>query len=79
VLQSMQQVLDDLLDEMNSLQQQYVNCDSYTSTQEEKIVSVDSNKLEETEGSKCCVCVRPDSALTPQKAKVQPAYWEHVR
>jgi hypothetical protein len=74
----MQQVLDDLLDEM-TLQQQYVNCDSYTSTQEEKIVSVDSNKLEETEGSKCCVCVRPDSALTPQKAKVQPAYWEHVR
>ncbi|GJN33614.1 hypothetical protein PR202_gb22234 [Eleusine coracana subsp. coracana] len=69
VLQSMQQKLDDLFDEMNSLQQQYVKCDSYISTHKENIVSVDSMKLGEKEGSKCCVCVRPDPAATPQKAK----------
>ncbi|KAK3130397.1 hypothetical protein QOZ80_6BG0492990 [Eleusine coracana subsp. coracana] len=69
VLQNMQQKLDDLFVEMNSLQQQYVKCDSYISTHKENIVSVDSMKLGEKEGSKCCVCVRPDPAATPQKAK----------
>jgi hypothetical protein len=70
VLQGMQQKLDDLMDEMNSLQQQYVKCDSYISTQEENIVSVDSKKFGEKEGSKCCACVRPNPAVAPQKAKV---------
>ncbi|KAL6656247.1 hypothetical protein ACP70R_007073 [Stipagrostis hirtigluma subsp. patula] len=69
VLQSMQQKLDDLFDEMNSLQQQYIKCDSYISTQGEKNVLVDSKKVGDEVGSKCCVYVRPEPAVTPQKAK----------
>ncbi|TVU10001.1 hypothetical protein EJB05_43504, partial [Eragrostis curvula] len=69
VLQSMQQKLDDLFDEMNSLQQQYVKCDSYISTQEEKIVLVDGKKRGEKEEFECCACVKLDPTVTPQKAK----------
>ncbi|KAL6844739.1 hypothetical protein ACP4OV_025398 [Aristida adscensionis] len=69
VLQGMQQKLDDLLDEMNSLQQQYIKCDSYISTQREENVSIDIKKLGDEEESKCHACARPEAAVTAQKAK----------
>ena len=70
VLQSMQQKLDDLLGEMHSLQQQYVKCDSFISTQSEKVELVSSKKLMDEEGTRCCVCSQPVTAATPYKTKV---------
>ncbi|CAN6204851.1 unnamed protein product [Urochloa humidicola] len=69
VLEGMQQKLDDLLVEMNSLQQQYVKCDSYFSSESEKDDISGSKKIGDEEGSRCCVCARPEAAATPQKAK----------
>ncbi|CAN6167438.1 unnamed protein product [Urochloa humidicola] len=69
VLEGMQQKLDDLLVEMNSLQQQYVKCDSYISTEREKDDIEGSKKIGDGEGSRYCVCARPEAAVTPQKAK----------
>lgn len=74
VLEGMQQKLDDLLVEMNCLQQQYVKCDSYISTEREKDEIAGSKKIGHEEESRCCVCVRPDAASTPQKTKVKPVY-----
>jgi hypothetical protein len=73
VLEDMQQKLDDLLVEMNSLQQHYVKCDSYISTERGKYEIVGSKNIGDEEGSRC-VRARPDAAPTPQKAKVQPIY-----
>ncbi|XP_047051738.1 uncharacterized protein LOC124657190 [Lolium rigidum] len=64
VLQSMQQKLDDLFGEMNSLQQQYVKCDSFISAEKENIELVSCNKL-----GQCCVSSRAETAATPQKTK----------
>ncbi|KAM0890180.1 hypothetical protein ACQ4PT_027207 [Festuca glaucescens] len=64
VLQSMQQKLDDLFGEMNSLQQQYVKCDSFISAEKENIELVSSNKL-----GQCCLSSRAETAATPQKTK----------
>ncbi|KAM0852228.1 hypothetical protein ACQ4PT_051896 [Festuca glaucescens] len=69
VLQSMQQKLDDLFSEMNSLQQQYVKCDSFISAEKENIELVSSNKLGHEEAAKCCVSSRAETASTPQKTK----------
>ncbi|OEL32939.1 hypothetical protein BAE44_0006040 [Dichanthelium oligosanthes] len=69
VLEGMQQKLDDLLVEMNSLQHQYVKCDSYISTEREKDEIARSKKVGDEEGSRCCACARPNAAATPQKAK----------
>uniref|UniRef100_A0A453L4P0 Uncharacterized protein n=1 Tax=Aegilops tauschii subsp. strangulata TaxID=200361 RepID=A0A453L4P0_AEGTS len=69
VLQSMQQKLDDLLGEMHSLQQQYVKCDSFISTQSEKVELVSSKKLMDEEGTRCCACSQPVTAATPYKTK----------
>ncbi|CAL5082079.1 unnamed protein product [Urochloa decumbens] len=69
VLEGMQQKLDDLLVEMNSLQQQYVKCDNYISSEREKDGNAGSKKVGDGEESKCCVCTRPEAAATPQKAK----------
>ncbi|CAN6196414.1 unnamed protein product [Urochloa humidicola] len=69
VLEGMQQKLDDLVVEMNSLQQQYVKCDSYISSERENDDSAGSKKIGDGEGSTCCVCARPEAAATPQKAK----------
>ncbi|XP_062194362.1 uncharacterized protein LOC133897590 [Phragmites australis] len=69
VLQSMQQKLDDLFDEMNSLQQQYVKCDSYISTERERNEVAGSKKIGDEEGSRCCLRVKPEAAETHQKAK----------
>ncbi|PAN13082.1 hypothetical protein PAHAL_2G312900 [Panicum hallii] len=68
VLEDMQQKLDDLLVEMNSLQQHYVKCDSYISTERGKYEIVGSKNIGDEEGSRC-VRARPDAAPTPQKAK----------
>ncbi|RCV12234.1 hypothetical protein SETIT_2G253400v2 [Setaria italica] len=68
VLEGMQQKLDDLLVEMNCLQQ-HVKCDSYISTEREKDEIAGSKKIGDEEESGCCMCVRPDAAATPQKAK----------
>lgn len=65
----MQQKLDDLFDEMNSLQQQYVKCDSFISSERENIESIGSKKLGDEEGARCCVCARPETAATPHKTK----------
>ena len=70
VLEGMQQKLDDLLVEMNSLQQQYVKCDTYISTEREKDEVMGNKHIEDEDGSRC-VCARPDAPPTPQKAKVQ--------
>uniref|UniRef100_A0ACD5Y864 Uncharacterized protein n=1 Tax=Avena sativa TaxID=4498 RepID=A0ACD5Y864_AVESA len=69
VLQSMQQKLDDLFGEMNSLQQQYVKCDSFISAEKENIEWLSSNKPGHEEGSVCCVCTRAETAATTQKTK----------
>nr|XP_051188396.1 uncharacterized protein LOC127302087 isoform X2 [Lolium perenne]XP_051188397.1 uncharacterized protein LOC127302087 isoform X3 [Lolium perenne]XP_051188398.1 uncharacterized protein LOC127302087 isoform X4 [Lolium perenne]XP_051188399.1 uncharacterized protein LOC127302087 isoform X5 [Lolium perenne]XP_051188400.1 uncharacterized protein LOC127302087 isoform X6 [Lolium perenne]XP_051188402.1 uncharacterized protein LOC127302087 isoform X7 [Lolium perenne]XP_051188403.1 uncharacterized prot len=69
VLQSMQQKLDDLFGEMNSLHQQYVKCDSFISAEKENIELVSSNKVGHEEGAKCCVSSRAETAATPQKTK----------
>ncbi|KAF7066171.1 hypothetical protein CFC21_072197 [Triticum aestivum] len=69
VLQSMQQKLDDLLSEMHSLQQQYVKCDSFISTQSEKVELVSSKKLMDEEGTRCCACSQLVTAATPYKTK----------
>jgi hypothetical protein len=66
VLQSMQQKLDDLFGEMNSLQQQYVKCDSFISAEKENIELVSRNKL-----GQCCVSSPAETAATPQKTKVE--------
>ena len=70
VLEGMQQKLDDLLVEMNYLQQQYVKCDSYISSEREKDEIIGNKNIGDEDGSRC-VCSRPDAAPTPQKAKVQ--------
>ncbi|KAF8694840.1 hypothetical protein HU200_037937 [Digitaria exilis] len=69
VLEGMQQKLDDLLVEMNFLQQQYVMCDSYISSEREKADSAGSKKIGDEEGSRCCVCAKPEVAATPEKTK----------
>uniref|UniRef100_A0A0D9XF29 Uncharacterized protein n=1 Tax=Leersia perrieri TaxID=77586 RepID=A0A0D9XF29_9ORYZ len=69
VLQSMQQKLDDLFDEMNSLQQQYVKCDTFISSEQEKSELVGSKKLGDNDGARCCVCAKPEIAATPQRTK----------
>ncbi|XP_015696612.2 uncharacterized protein LOC102705103 [Oryza brachyantha] len=69
VLQSMQQKLDDLFDEMNSLQQQYVKCNTFISSELEKSELVGSKKLGEEDGTRCCACTRPEILTTPQKTK----------
>ncbi|KAE8784987.1 hypothetical protein D1007_41344 [Hordeum vulgare] len=66
VLQSMQQKLDDLLGEMHSLQQQYVKCDSFVSTQSEKVELVSSKKLMDEEGTRCCACSQLVTAYSLQ-------------
>ncbi|KAG2644257.1 hypothetical protein PVAP13_2KG298276 [Panicum virgatum] len=68
VLEGMQQKLDDLLVEMNYLQQQYVKCDSYISSEREKDEIICNKNIGDEDGSRC-VCSRPDAAPTPQKAK----------
>ena len=70
VLEGMQQKLDDLLVEMNYLQQQYVKCDSYISSEREKDEIIGNKNIGDEDGSRC-VCARPDAPPTPQKAKVQ--------
>ena len=70
----MQQKLDGLLVEMNSLQQQYVKCDSYISTERGESEIAGSKKIGDEEGFRCCVCTGLDTAATPQKAKVEPVY-----
>ncbi|XP_066399658.1 uncharacterized protein [Miscanthus floridulus] len=69
VLEGMQQKLDDLLVEMNSLQQQYLMCDSYISDEKEMNEIAGSNKIGDGEGSRCCGCTKLEAAATPQKAK----------
>lgn len=71
MLQSMQQKLDDLFAEMNSLQQQYIKCDSFISTERENIelVSSKSKELGDEEGARCCTCALPEIAATPHKTK----------
>ena len=71
VLEGMQQKLDDLLVEMNYLQQQYVKCDSYISSEREKDEIIGNKNIGDEDGSRC-VCARTDAAPIPQKAKVQP-------
>ncbi|KAJ1290180.1 hypothetical protein BS78_02G223800 [Paspalum vaginatum] len=69
VLEGMQQKLDGLLVEMNSLQQQYVKCDSYIPTERGESEIAGSKKIGDEEGFRCCVCTGLDTAATPQKAK----------
>ncbi|KAF0928039.1 hypothetical protein E2562_037370 [Oryza meyeriana var. granulata] len=69
VLQIMQQKLDDLFDEMNSLQQQYVKCNAFISSEHEKSEFVGSKKLGDEDGVRCCVCARPENCATPHKTK----------
>ena len=66
----MQQKLDDLFGEMNSLQQQYVKCDSFISAEKDNTQLVSNNRLGREEGDKCGVCTRLETAATPQKTKV---------
>lgn len=54
---------------MNSLQQQYVKCDSFISTESEKVEFVSSKKLMDEEGTRCCVCSQQVTDATPYKAK----------
>ncbi|CAM0951991.1 unnamed protein product [Alopecurus aequalis] len=68
VLQSMQQKLDDLFGEMNSLQQQYVKCDSFISAEKDNIELVSSTKVGH-EGARCCVCTGAEIAASPHKTK----------
>ena len=57
VLEGMQQKLDDLLVEMNYLQQQYVKCDSYISSEREKDEIIGNKNIGDEDGSRC-VCVQ---------------------
>ncbi|XP_052167338.1 uncharacterized protein LOC127784186 [Oryza glaberrima] len=69
VLQSMQQKLDDLFDEMNSLQQQYVKCNTFISSEQGKSELVGSKKVGDYDGARCCACAKPEIAATPHKTK----------
>ncbi|KAL5201600.1 hypothetical protein ABZP36_035954 [Zizania latifolia] len=69
VLQSMQQKLEDLFDEMNSLQQQYVKCNTLICSEQKKSELVGSNKLGDEEGARCCACAKQEIAATLHKTK----------
>uniref|UniRef100_A0A0E0M2S3 Uncharacterized protein n=1 Tax=Oryza punctata TaxID=4537 RepID=A0A0E0M2S3_ORYPU len=69
VLQSMQQKLDDLFDEMNSLQQQYVKCNTFISSEQENSELVGSKKVGDDDGARCRACAKAEIAAIPHKTK----------